>query len=101
MSKTASLPKYLRVLIIVGIVLGVIGLIIGALCIKVSTFRKDFYAEIPQTVEPLNETGIQPLRAVGRGIYDKHGNRVALNGINFGNWFLQEGWMSVNSVGPL
>ncbi len=101
MSKTASLPKYLRVLIIVGIVLGVIGLIIGALCIKVSTFRKDFYAEIPQTVEPLNETGLQPLRAVGRGIYDKHGNRVALNGINFGNWFLQEGWMSVNSVGPL
>ena len=45
MSKTASLPKYLRVLIIVGIVLGVIGLIIGALCIKVSTFRKDFYGE--------------------------------------------------------
>lgn len=100
MSRTSSLPKYLRVLIIIGIVLAVIGLIIGALCINVSVFRKNYYAELPDKVDPLNETGIQPLRAVGRGIYDKHGNRVALNGINFGNWFLQEGWMSVNSIGP-
>ncbi len=101
MSKYSSLPRYKRVLIIIGVVIGTLGLIFGALCIKVSTFRKNYYAELPEQVEALNPTGIQPLRAVGRGIYDKNGNRVALNGINFGNWFLQEGWMSVNSVGAL
>ena len=85
MSKSSTLPKYKRVLIVVGVIIGVIGLIIGALCVNVAVFRKNYYTEIPEYVQPLNPTGTQPLRAVGRGIYDKNGHRVALNGIGFGN----------------
>ena len=99
MNKTSTLPRKLRVLIIIGVVIGVIGLIIGALCVNVAVFRKSYYTEIPDYIEPLDKTGPQPLRAVGRGIYDKNGKRVALNGIGFGNWFLQESFMTVNSIG--
>jgi glucan 1,3-beta-glucosidase len=38
--------------------------------------------------------------AVGRGLYDENGQRYDIKGINFGNLFLAEGWMTVNSVGP-
>ena len=99
MNKFSTLPRKLRVLIIIGVVIGVIGLIIGALCVNVAVFRKNYYTEIPDYIEPLDKTGPQPLRAVGRGIYDKNGKRVALNGIGFGNWFLQESFMTVNSIG--
>ena len=37
--------------------------------------------------------------AVGRGLYDENGNRFDIKGINFGNLFIAEGWMTVNSVG--
>ena len=99
MSKMSTLPKGKRALIIAGVIIGVIGLIIGALCVNVAVFRKNYYAEIPEYVQATNPTGTQPLRAVGRGIYDKKGKRVALNGIGFGNWFLQESFMTVNSIG--
>ena len=39
--------------------------------------------------------------AVGRGLYDAGGNRFDIHGINFGNLFIAEGWMTVNSVGAL
>lgn len=37
--------------------------------------------------------------AVGRGLYDENGDRFEIKGINFGNLFIAEGWMTVNSVG--
>ena len=39
------------------------------------------------------------IKAVGRGLYDKDGNRFNIKGVNFGNWLIQEGWMTVNSIG--
>ena len=39
--------------------------------------------------------------AVGRGLYDSNGDRFDIKGINFGNLFIAEGWMTVNSVGAL
>ena len=41
------------------------------------------------------------IKAVGRGLYDKDGNRFNIQGVNFGNWLIQEGWMTVMSMGPL
>ena len=100
MGRTSKLPRYLRVLIIIGIVIGVIGIIIGALCIRVADFRKNYFGkEIPNEIESLNPSGTQPLRAVGRGLYDKTGKRVALKGIGFGNWFLQEQFFSPVGIG--
>lgn len=39
------------------------------------------------------------VKAIGRGLYDKDGNRVEIKGVNFGNWLIQEGWMTVISMG--
>ena len=46
-----------------------------------------------------NELGT--ITAVGRGLYDANGDRFDIKGINFGNLFLAEGWMTVNSIGAL
>lgn len=39
--------------------------------------------------------------AIGKGLYDESGDRFDIKGINFGNLFITEGWMTVNSVGPM
>lgn len=39
--------------------------------------------------------------AVDRGLYDENGDRYEIKGINFGNLFIAEGWMTVNSIGAL
>ena len=58
--------------------------------------------EIPDKVTIVDDgNGIDTVKAVGRGLYDKDGNRVEIKGVNFGNWLLQEGWMTVMSMGPL
>ena len=46
-----------------------------------------------------NELGT--ITAVGRGLYDANGDRFDIKGINFGNLFIAEGWMTVNSIGAL
>lgn len=82
------------------VLIGIVAVILAIAIFMVSDvfiFRKTYLKAPP---EKITETKNQnELYAVGRGIYDKDGNRVALKGINFGNWLLQEGWMTVNSVG--
>ena len=39
--------------------------------------------------------------AIGRNLYDENGERFEIKGINFGNLFISEGWMTVNSIGAL
>ena len=56
--------------------------------------------DIPSHVDiEANEFGT--VTAVGRGLYDEKGDRFEIKGINFGNLFIAEGWMTVNSVGAL
>lgn len=88
-----------RTLIAVLAVVVAFGIVLGSLCISVSAFRKNYFSKIPDRVTLTDAKSDQPLVAVGRGVYDANGNRVQLEGVNFGNWFLQEGWMSVNSLG--
>lgn len=80
-----------------------IAILAVALCVAIALvssvfiFRKTYFKEIPEKIDsPKNQ---DELYTVGRGIYDKDGNRVALKGINFGSWLIQEGWMTVNSLG--
>lgn len=47
----------------------------------------------------VNHEDMITVKAVDRGLYDKNGNLIQLKGINFGNWLIQEGWMSCNSLG--
>ncbi|MBP5177802.1 MAG: cellulase family glycosylhydrolase [Clostridia bacterium] len=39
------------------------------------------------------------VRAVGKNIYDENGDLIFFKGVNFGDWFDQEYWMSTASVG--
>ena len=100
--KYLILPLWKRALIAIATVIVFFGVAILALYIRVLAFRKNYYeeiGEIPDHVDLENVSDPQPLQAIGRGIYDKNGDRVKLEGINFGNWLLQEGWMTVNSLG--
>ena len=56
--------------------------------------------DIPKKVE-LTPNDFETITAVDRGLYDKDGNRFDIKGINFGNLFIAEGWMTVNSIGAL
>jgi aryl-phospho-beta-D-glucosidase BglC (GH1 family) len=47
----------------------------------------------------LQPNALGTVTAVGRGLYDENGDRFNIKGINFGNLFIAEGWMTVNSVG--
>ena len=56
--------------------------------------------DIPDHVDiEANELGT--VVAVGRGLYDENGDRFEIKGINFGNLFIAEGWMTVNSIGAV
>ena len=44
---------------------------------------------------------IRTIIADGDALYDEEGNLFQIKGVNFGNLFISEGWMTVNSIGPL
>ena len=54
--------------------------------------------DIPDTAE-VEKNDFGTITAVGRGLYDQDGNRFEIKGINYGNLFVAEGWMTVNSLG--
>ena len=53
---------------------------------------------IPDTAE-VEKNPLGTITAVGKGLYDQDGKRFEIKGINFGNLFVSEGWMTVNSLG--
>ena len=73
---------------------------VAAIFIIGSNYAQNQNDSIPDHVEvEKNEFGT--ITAVGRGLYDQDGNRFEIKGINFGNLFIAEGWMTVNSIGAL
>lgn len=95
-----KMPWWVRTLAIVGIVILVLAIVFGALVAKTKVFAANYYDEIPDHITWKSASAEQPLRANGRGIYDHAGNRVKLQGINFGNWLITEAWMCTHGVGP-
>lgn len=57
-------------------------------------------SDIPDHVE-LEANEHSTIVAVGRGLYDENGDRFEIKGINYGNLFIAEGWMTVNSIGAI
>lgn len=88
-----------KVLIAVGTLIAVVLLVAGGIRAVGLVYMSDnFEEDIPNHVDILpNEYGT--VVAVGKGLYDKNGNRFNIEGINYGNLFISEGWMTVNSVG--
>ena len=62
-------------------------------------YRTNYKNEIPSTISRAD--GGNNIIASGKGLYDENGNLFEIKGVNFGNLFISEGWMTVNSVGPL
>ena len=54
--------------------------------------------DIPSHVD-IEANPFNTVVAVGRGLYDENGDRFEIKGINYGNLFIAEGWMTVNSIG--
>ena len=87
--------------ILIGLVsvLLVVAIFAGSLVVYGNLYvSKQHNSDTPSHVDiEANEFGT--ITAVGRGLYDANGDRFEIKGINFGNLFIAEGWMTVNSVG--
>ena len=62
-------------------------------------YRKNYTYDAPEHIE--REDGAKTVIAEGKGLYDENGDLFHIQGVNFGNLFIAEGWMTVNSIGPL
>ena len=88
-----------KLLIGVAILLAVVILLSGGLLLIGNIYASNQSADsIPAHVE-LTANEYNTIVAVGRGLYDENGDRFEIKGINFGNLFIAEGWMTVNSLG--
>ena len=96
------MKKGRKILIWVGSIF--LGLILIFTIIVVTAYNYGFNytkgEDIPDKVEIKDDgNDYHTVKAVGRGLYDKDGNRVEIKGVNFGNWLIQEGWMTIMSMG--
>lgn len=66
--------------------------------IYIYNYGENFNEKIPEFVE-VNHYDMKTIKAVGKGLYESDGKYIQLKGINFGNWLIQEGWMTPNSLG--
>ena len=72
-----------------------IGILVACLAGFLYLCLKNPNPERPEKIE--NPTGF--VQAVGSNLYDGNGNILTLKGVNLGNWFVQECYMSVVDVG--
>lgn len=62
-------------------------------------YRTSYVYDVPETITRVD--GGDTVIAEGKALYDENGKIFEIRGVNFGNLFIAEGWMTVNSVGPL
>ena len=87
-----------ELLIGVAIFLAVILLTFGGLLLVGYIHGETYVFDAPEHVE-LEANKYNTVTAVGTGLYDEKGDRFDIKGINFGNLFVTEAWMSINSMG--
>lgn len=88
--------------IIIGVIVFILSLVLfaGGVLMWGGIYGSAYSYDAPEKIElEPNEYGT--ITAVGRGLYDADGNRFDIKGINFGNLFIAEGWMTVNSLGAV
>lgn len=62
-------------------------------------YGETYVYDAPEHVEISEPSHYETVTAIGKGLYEANGDRFDIKGINFGNLFIAEGWMTVNSVG--
>lgn len=88
-----------KVLIVLVAILLVVAIGVGVLAFVANNYVSNQSEEdIPKKVD-IEANALNTVTAVGRGLYDENGDRFEIKGINFGNLFIAEGWMTVNSIG--
>lgn len=75
-------------------------LILAALVVVLGRLYRSCYAfDEPEQI--VRTDGKQTIVAQGKALYDENGHRFDIKGVNYGNLFISEGWMTVNSIGAL
>lgn len=92
------MKKIKRVIIVVSSIILSIFLITGVLALSAFNYGRNTASKLPKH-QNVTHYEMETIKAIGKGLYDKNGNYIQLKGVNFGNWLIQEGWMSVNSIG--
>lgn len=88
-----------KALLIIVSVLLVVVIAVGGIAIYANNYIANISSDdIPSRVD-ITPNELNTITAVGRGLYDENGDRFEIKGINFGNLFIAEGWMTVNSIG--
>lgn len=95
MAEKKKMKKGLKIgLIAGGSVLGVVAILLSSAAVYSATYK------IPKQLDKIeNNTGL--VQAFNRSLYDSNGDKIVLEGVNFGNIFLQEGWLSPFALEPL
>lgn len=89
-----------ELLIGLAIFLAVILVFAGCFLLWGHIYGQTYEYDAPEQIE-LTPNAHGTITAHGRGLYDANGNRFDIKGVNFGNLFIAEGWMTVNSLGAL
>lgn len=78
----------------------IVGCIIGALVLAAVAVCAALLGINPNPHRPAHIEGANGfVQARGTNLYDGAGDLLQLKGVNLGNWFIQEPWMSLASVG--
>ena len=77
------------------IVISLLLIILGASAFFLYLMHKDPGPDRPESID----SGNGFVQACGTNLYDGDGRLLQLRGVNLGNWFIQEFWMGVSSVG--
>ena len=77
------------------IVISLLLIILGAGAFFLYLMHKDPGPDRPESID----SGNGFVQACGTNLYDGDGRILQLKGVNLGNWFIQEFWMGVSSVG--
>lgn len=81
----------------------ILGVLVFAIVIAVAVlawghqYRENYTYDAPEHIE--REDGAKTIIAEGRGLYDEKGDLFQIRGVNFGNLFVVEGWLSPYSMG--
>ena len=89
-----------EILIGIAVLLAVILVFFGAILIWGHISVDTYVYDAPEHIE-LEANEYSTITAHGKGLYDENGDRFDIKGINFGNLFIAEGWMTVNSIGTV
>ena len=89
-----------EILIGIAILLAVILVLFGGVLLIGVTVGNNYVYDAPEHID-LTPNSHGTITAHGKGLYDANGDRFDIKGINYGNLFIAEGWMTVNSVGAL